>query len=138
MPTRTIKMRAMPLHLENRFVTKWGYAVEKRVPGEFVLFRKKYISDSKDTGVLRTIRASVNDPENKIVYPDFKSVLTEYQRKTLEQRCDNIVHFFPDPYAVPDSVRARLQIIMQRLTTPEAQFVQDYMDENFPIIDEGK
>lgn len=137
MPSRLLKMKMpLPFHVEYRLVHKWGYVIEKRLVGDFVLFKKSYISDKalKDEGVKRTIRASVND---KIVYPDFNGLTTQ-QKKALEKRCDNIVNFFPDPYSVPESVRTRLKIIMQRLTMPEAQFVLEYMDENFPAVDKGE
>lgn len=147
MPSRTIKMKAsLPFHLESRLITKWGYAVDRRVHNDYIIFKKSYISDNPDPseGLKRTIRASattegttVTTTDTKIVYPDFKFQLTLYQKKSLENRCDNIVNFFPDPYAVPESVRARLKIIMQKLTAPEAQFVLEYMDENFPILDKN-
>lgn len=123
-------------------VNKWGYAIEKRVPNDFIMFKRSYISDKNagpDDGVKRTIRASVND---NVVTPDFKPVrhpdLSNHKKKELERRCDNIVHHFPDPFSVPESVRARLNIAMQKMTVPEAQFVLEYMDENFPITDKGE
>lgn len=135
MPTRLLKVRAtLPFHLENRLVNHWGYAIEKRSfsPGttSYILLKKPYISDKKtknDDGVKRTIRASVND--NIIPF----SHLPEWQRKQIERRCDNIVNFFPDPYSVPHAVRARLIIMQQRLLPAEAEFVQEFMDENFPV-----
>lgn len=146
MPSRMLKMKAsLPIHLEARLVNKWGYAIDKRVHGDFILFKKTYISDRvavNNDGVQRTIRASIDKPtttttETKIVYPNFKTDLTPHHKKALEMRCDNIVNHFPDPYAVPESVRARLCIIMQRLTMVEAQFVLEYMDENFPIVEKA-
>lgn len=146
MPTRMLKMKpSLPLHLEHRLVTHWGYSVEARIPDQYTIFKKKYISDVADAGLKRTIRASVNKPatttvETKIVWPDkFKpkagnDELALNRKKQLEKECDNIVNFFPDPYSVPKSVRARLQIKQQRLTNSEAVFVQEYMDENFPEI----
>jgi hypothetical protein len=137
MPTRALKMKSsLPFNLESRLVSKWGYAVDKRVPGEFIIFKKTYVSDTKvDDGLRRTIRASVND--NKIVYPSFKAELNAGEKKALEKRCDNIVNFFPDPYSVPESVRARLKIAMQHSTPLEAQYILEYMDENFPPVDKG-
>ena len=133
MPSHTLNMKvSLPGHVENRLVNKWGYAVDKRVLGHYIIFSKSYVSDKKigtrDDGVKRTIRASVLD---------FKNQLTTIQKKALEKRCDNIVSFFDDPYSVPKSVRARLSIIMQGLPLAEAQFVLEYMDENFPVKDEG-
>lgn len=143
MPSRMIKMKPnLPVHIESRMVNKWGFVVDKRVHGDFILFKKTYISDKVDEGVKRTIRASVGAAttvETKIIYPNFnfKDQLSAQQKKKLEKECDNIVNFFPDPYSVPESVRARLKIKMQRLTNLEAQFVLEYMDENFPIVDKG-
>lgn len=143
MPSRMLKMRGnLPIHIEARLVNKWGYAIDKRVHGDFVLLKKTYISDKVDDGLKRTIRASVDKPtttttETKIVYPNFKAQLTAHEKKALEKRCDNIVNHFPDPYSVPESVRARLSIITQKMTLCEAEFVLEYMDENFPVVDKG-
>ena len=144
MPSRLLRVKhTLPYHLENRLVNKWGYVIEKRIPGDYIMFKKTYISDKVDDGVRRTIRASVNSAtttiETKVVYPDFnfKDQLSNQQKKALEKRCDNIVNFFPDPYSVPESVRARLKAIMGKLTVPEAQFVLEFMDENFPVNDKG-
>lgn len=145
MPSRLLKMKAsMPYNLEHRLIQKWGYAVEKRIVGDFIMFKKNYISDkvSSDEGVKRTIRASVGNPvvtvtPTKIVYPDFTNQLSMQQKKTLEKRCDNIVNFFPDPYSVPESVRARLTSVMQSLNLQEARYVLEYMDENFPAVNKG-
>lgn len=152
MPSRMVKMRAdLPFHLENRFVNKWGFVIDKRML-DYTLFKKTYISDKSDDGLKRTIRASVNAAtttttntatttvDTKIIYPEFgtkHTSLSAYQKKALERRCDNIVNFFPDPFSVPESVRARLTIMMQKLMADEAQFVLEFMDENFPIVDKG-
>lgn len=146
MPSRLLKTKAsLPYNLEHRLITHWGYVMERREAGQYILFKKNYISDkvANDIGVKRTIRASVNAAataivETKVLYHDFKSQLTTQQRKALERRCDNIVNFFPDPYSVTHSVRARLMISMQKMSMPEAQFVQEYMNENFPLVDTGK
>ncbi len=148
MPSRLLKIKtSIPFHLENRLVNKWGFMVDKRIPGEYILFKKNYISDktANDDGLKRTIRAAVGKVTTstvgtKIVYLEVGNRhpgLSPYQKKVLEKRCDNIVCFFPDPFSVPESVRARLRIIMQHLTAPEAQFVLEYMDENFPVEDKG-
>lgn len=145
MATRMVKIKAnIPYHLENRLVNHWGYAVDKRVIGDFILLKKTYVSDktANDDGLKRTIRAGVDKPttttvDEKIVYPKFGLELSSYQKKQLEKRCDNIVNFFPDPYSVPESVRARLRAIIGKLTSSEAQFVIEYMDENFPAVDKG-
>jgi hypothetical protein len=148
MPSRMVKIKAtIPAHLENSLVNHWGYAVEHRIHNDYILFKKSYISDkgkstANDDGVKRTIRASVDKPTvitgDNILRPNFKDQLSKYQKTALAKRCDNIVMMFPDPYAVPESVRARLKVVMQRMTLPEAQFVLDYMDENFPIVDIGE
>lgn len=148
MPSRLVKMKTnMPHHVEHRLVDKWGFAVDKRIVGEFVLFKKTYVSDkiANDIGVQRTIRASITDKPtstttNTIVpITPHKSVhfLTSYEKNALERRCDRIVNMFPDPFSVPQSVRARLSIAIQKMTMPEAQFVLEYMDENFPLSDKG-
>lgn len=146
MPSRMVKIRSdLPVHLEHRFVTKWGFAIDKRML-DYTLFKKNYISDVtiNDDGLKRTIRASASGTtttvDTKIIYPEFGNKhpsLSTYQKKALEKRCDNIVNFFPDPFSVPESVRARLKIIMQKMMADEAQFVLEYMDENFPIADKG-
>lgn len=135
MPTRLLKLKTtLPHALENRVVNHWGYAVEKRFylngNESYIMFRKSYVSDknASDDGVKRTIRASIED--NVVELKDYG--LTKWQRQQLEKRCDNIVAFFPDPYAVPKAVRTRLAIMQQKLLPGEVSYVQSYMDENFP------
>lgn len=137
MPVRVVKLKnVVPYELENRMVNKWGYAIERRVPGDYILFKKSYVSDKgDDEGVKRTIHAPPVNLNNVVM---LKDNLSTYQKKSLEKRCDNIVNFFPDPYSVPMSVRARLMTIMDKMCLAEAQFVLEYMDENFPIVDKGE
>lgn len=135
MPTRIFKAHnTMPFNLEHRLIDKWGFAVVSRVDGDYTVLTKKYMSD-KDICLKKTIRASVN--ETNVIAPVFGNrfpKLSQQQQKKLEQRCDNIVNFFPDPFSQPESVRARLKIMMQKLDENEAEFVLDYMDENFPVV----
>lgn len=144
MPLRLLKTKTtIPFHLENRLCTHWGFAVEKRFytggdNGSYILFKKVSTPPDKAleaAGLLRTIRASVNDPQPSNVVDLHKHKaegLTAWQRKELDKRCDNIVSFFPDPYSVPKAVRTRLAILQQKLLPAEVTFVQEYMDENFP------
>lgn len=141
MPLRLLKTKStIPFPLEHRLTTHWGYTIDKRVFNQgtenYILFRKSYVSDKKDDnddGVKRTIRASVEDTNVVPFDLSTKDVgLSKYRRTQLENRCDNIVSFFPDPYNVPQAVRARLSIIQQTLLPDEVKFVQNYMDENFP------
>lgn len=54
--------------------------------------------------------------------------------KELEGRCDRIINFFADPFNNIGPVRTRLYNMARTLkTAPERQYVQDYMDDNFPI-----
>lgn len=143
MPSRLLKMRHdFPPHLENRFVNHWGFVVEKRVWKENILFKKSYISDKpiNDAGVLTTIRASVGDPLGEpqttikpVNLNSFRDELSPYQKKALERRCDNIVNFFPDPYSAVMPIRTRLHNIAQSMMSAERKYVEDYMNENFPL-----
>ena len=132
MPSRLLRLKAnLPLHLEHRLVTKWGFAVDKRISGDYTIFKKSYISDKEDDGVKRTIRATVNN-DNVVTVHFEDAELSHYRKKQLEKELENIVHMFPDPNSVVESVRARLMIKMQKLTAAEARFAQRFMDENFP------
>lgn len=140
MPTRLLKVKSsIPYPLESRMVQKWGYVVEKREyqPDPYILLKKTYVVDKKtnDDGVKRTIRASVAD--NVVpINPKLRALaegLSKWQCQQIEKRCDNIVNFFPDPYAVPLAVRARLSIVQHKMTPAESAFVQEYMDANFPV-----
>ncbi len=54
--------------------------------------------------------------------------------KELERRCDNIISHYQDPYNNVLAVRTRLCNMAKTLkTAPERQYVQDYMDDNFPV-----
>lgn len=133
---RTIKFRSdLPHHLEDRFVHKWGYAVKQRVWKDFVSFHKSYISDKDKTTSMTSL---VVVPADSNVTPLFShGALTQFQKAALERRCDNIVNFFPDPYNSIMPIRTRLHNISQAMTSNERQFVLEYMDENFPLVDTG-
>jgi hypothetical protein len=117
---RTLKFKdTLPLHLEQRLIHKYGYSLEKRSFNEYFLFSKEYISDSSNI-----------DPP----FDTNKHKLSNLDEQKLIKQCDNICLRFPDPYAVPMSVRARLTNMSKNLRTlPERQFILEYMDENFPI-----
>ena len=126
MPGRVLRLKStLPFHLESKLVNRYGYAVQQRKPGEYIEFvfspnQPKQPNPTTTTNVVR-----LHDP------------IPEPRRKELLQRCDNIVDFFPDPYNAAKAVRTRLHNMSQTLTTVERQFVLEYMDDNFPLVDTG-
>jgi len=138
MPSRMLKMRHdFPAYMENRLVQKWNYAVDKRVWKDCIIFKKSYISDkeSKDplAGVRSTIRASANDTVGPVNLNSHRDELSAYQKRTLERRCDNIVNHFPDPYSAVIPIRIRLHNVAQALMPLERAFIEEFMEENFPL-----
>lgn len=123
---RTIKMNTeIPFWLESKLVNKYGYYIQKRFPGEYILFVKMSNTTVSSNNI------------NQVVKPDVPSLgrqMTAAEEHILEQRCDTIVDFFPKPYDVVPSVRARLNNMRQTLqSVEEQQFVLEYMDYNFPL-----
>lgn len=119
MPERVLRMKSsMPFALESKLIHKYGWVIQQRKPGEFIEFVfKPKPADS-----------------NVVKFPD---PISPERRKDLMTRCDNIVDFFPDPYNAQRAVRTRLHNMSQTLIAAERQFVLEYMDENFPLVDDG-
>lgn len=121
MSARVIRFKTtMPFHLESKLVNRYGYAVQQRKPGEYIEFiwsPKPPPSETSNVVQLQT--------------------LPQTRQTELMKRCDNIVDFFPDPYNSERAIRTRLHNMSQTLSNAEKQFVLDYMDDNFPVVDKG-
>lgn len=118
MSNRVLKFKHnMPFHLESKLCNRYGYAVDQRIVGQFVTF--KY-SPKPTTNVVQ-----------------LPQPLLQTRQTELLRRCDNIVEFFADPYNSQRAVRTRLHNMSQTLTSAEKQFVLEYMDDNFPVVDKG-
>lgn len=104
---RTIKVRHdLPFMRRQTLLNKYGYHVQKESFKEFVVFAKGEVK---------------------------KEQLSLHQEAELTKRCDNIALSFTDPYANVGPLRARIVGMMARMSDAEKEFVQEYMDENFPI-----
>jgi hypothetical protein len=123
---RTLKLRHdLPFVLEQILINKYGYDVSSKLYGVYGIFEKDMLKD--DT-------LPWEDRNNILPFG-----LTDAQKTALFTRCDNVVGFFPDPYAVPLSVRQRLMNMCASLQTlPERQFVLEYADDNFPMVETGQ
>jgi len=112
---------SLPLYLESKLVNKYGWVVERREYNQHIIFIRSRSAKRKPNPTIK-----------------FGPALDEAQQKKLTERCDNIVNFFPDPYATTMAVRQRLHNLAQALESVQQQFVLDYMEENFPEQDEYK
>lgn len=122
MPGRVIRFKTtMPFHLESKLVNRYGYAVQQRKPGEYIEF----------------VFSPPTAAQNKSNVVNLHDPIPQARCTELLRRCDNIVEFFPDPYNSQRAVRTRLHNMSQTLSTPERQFVLEYMDDNFPLVDAG-
>lgn len=118
MSRRVLRFKTnFPFHLETKLVNRYGYAVQQRKPGEFV----EFVYSPK--------------PASNVVM--LTQPVAATRQTELLMRCDNIVEFFPDPYNSQRAVRTRLHNMSQTLSSAEKQFVLDYMDDNFPLVDKG-
>lgn len=145
----------IPAYLENRLTSKWGYELVHRQFKEYVLYKKKYISDRdndpKAQAASETIMARIpplnlsnidayvpqeGTNDNVLPFelepPVFKGELTKWQKARLTKRCENIVNMFPDPYSMVGPIRTRLGIIAQTMEPAERAFVLEFMEEEFP------
>lgn len=124
---RVLKFKpTMPLALESKLVNKYGYAVEQRIHGQFISFVQSAV-----------IRPTSSVSSATVFRPTFGSVVSVARQAELMQRCDNIVDFFPDPYNQGGAIRTRLHNIAQTLPLAERKFIQEYMDDNFPVSHKG-
>jgi hypothetical protein len=118
MSGRVLRFKSsLPFHLESKLVNRYGYAIQQRKPGEYI----EFVLSPK--------------PETNVVQLSIPIVAT--RQTELLRRCDNIVEFFPDPYNSARAVRTRLHNMSQTLCASERQFVRDFMDDNFPLVDTG-
>lgn len=145
----------LPFHLEQRLIHKLGWYIQHRQFQESITVGKNVTKVVEKTETIRekidkiidgrSAPNVVNMSENKS-QPNVRgyvagSRLTKFvppvmRCKDLERQCDNIVGFFNDPFNSTVQVRQRLVNISINMDDEERQYVQDYMDENFPI--EGK
>jgi hypothetical protein len=126
---RVLKFKpGLPFNLESKLCNKYGYAVEQRIYGQFVSFRYS----PKPIGPVLPAK-----PTEGTVVPLFPvpGGISATRQSELMKRCDNIVDFFPDPYNQEKAIRTRLHNMSQTLPAAERQFVQDFMDDNFPAHD---
>lgn len=121
---KVLKFRStLPFHLESMLVNKFGYAVEQRVQGQYIIFTSHSPKETK-SNIIRPAAFAVN--------------ISIARQAELIRRCDNIVDMFPDPYNQEKAIRTRLHNMSQTLPPYEQQLVIDYMDDNFPLADKGK
>lgn len=128
----------LPFHLESKLVSKMGYAVEKRVPNESIHFIQRTTPTKPVLALMAsnpTVKTVISHIDGRIVA---NSDLSDLRQAELIRRCDNIVDYFPDPYNSTKAIRQRLHNMSQTLSIPERQFVLDLMDEEFPLVDNGK
>lgn len=134
MSRKTIKLHhSAPIWVRNRMTCgKYGFYLQTSIFREYHLFAKfGGVSPNTQTETSSTSVQSVGLPS--------ASRLTAGEEYELTKRCDRIVGHFLDPYAHESSVRIRLHNMMQGLSSPEQRaFVQEYMDENFPVDDKKK
>jgi hypothetical protein len=132
---RVLKFKpGLPFNLESKLCNRWGYAVEQRIYGQFVSFR--YSPKPIGPVIPTTTTKPTVVPESNVTAL-FPQPIVATRQSELLKRCDNIVDFFPDPYNSEKAIRTRLHNMSQTLPANERQFVQDYMDDNFPTHDKG-
>lgn len=153
MTLHTLEMKwSLPLYLQLRLQNKYGFYVQQRVFNEKIIFCKytkvvdKKGHDYKAAKVQDTI-IPANVTGSAITIADVKADiaavvdekkaevkfhLSDYRRKDLTKRCDNIVKMFPDPYNSVGPIRARLEGMASGLLVSDRAFILDYRDENFP------
>lgn len=125
---KRLRMRyAIPFYLEKRLCDKFGFEVESKKFNDSIVFvktKKKNITPAH-------IHVAVDNTKPKQTIT-FSPALDEKEKTKLEQQCDAIVDFFPDPYKAIPAVRQRLHNMSQGKSLAARQFVLEYMDENFP------
>jgi hypothetical protein len=142
MTRRTLKLKhETPIWVENRLCARYGYHVSKRGFKEPTILTKwsgltDPNSKSKEEApkssptshtTIQSVGPACLQGLDERGYP-----LTAAEEQILEQRCDNIVDTFLDPYQAVPSVRARLHNMRRTFKyVEEQQFILNYIDENF-------
>lgn len=132
MSLRVLKFKpGLPFNLESKLCNRFGYAVEQRIYGQFVSFRYS----PKPIGPVLPAKSTTTDNVVQLIKAGTGTGIVASRQSELLKRCDNIVDFFPDPYNSEKAIRTRLHNMSQTLPAAERQFVQDFMDDNFPTHD---
>lgn len=128
---KTIRFRAdLPYYLEIRLQNKdHGFHVQTRVFKESITFGKN--TQSKET-LAPTGEAYAKEETMADILIKQSQLPPPARRLELERRCDNIVCFYPDPYNCTRAIRVRLTMMQQKMCQADKNFIQQYMDENFP------
>lgn len=140
---RVLKFKpGLPFNLESKLCNRFGYAVEQRIYGQFVSFRyspKPIGPVFPKPGEKGDLLVPAKDNVVPLIQPGSSmntgTGIVASRQSELLKRCDNIVDFFPDPYNSEKAIRTRLHNMSQTLPAAERQFVQDFMDDNFPTHD---
>lgn len=140
MSRRSIKMKPnLPFRLESKLVNRYGYYIQKRFPGEYILFVKMGNAKPDMKAAVASPISTQPNPAINAEVPSLGRQLTVGEEFILEQRCDNVANFYADPYAFARQIIIRLNNMRQALgSVEEQQFVLDYMNYNFPEDEEKK
>lgn len=106
-----LKFKAsMPLPLEHAMVQKFGFTIESRLKGHYIVFvRDRPVPAIRD-----------------------KKTVTEQRKKGLIERCNTMASFYMTPELHVRSIRTRLINFAQTLSEAERHFVEAYVDEKYP------
>lgn len=130
---RTIKLRyEAPEEAVEKLVKEYNYRVSERVFQQHILLAK--IVNEHLTPLPKPVEKASNvvNLYNPPHVPSSSESVTAERKRQLEDQCDKIIDWFPDPYRMYAAVRTRLHNFRQRLPIPEQQFVLEFMDEHFP------
>lgn len=95
-----------PFKLEHRLVTKGGFKVFSRKPNEWIILEKR------------------SKPAFKVI----EGELAEDIKKTLLDRCNNIINMFSEPELHIGVIRRRLENVCLTLSPLQRDFVHKWMD----------
>lgn len=117
---------SIPMYLEARLCSKFGYTVESKKFNDSIVF----VKTNKKTGIQKHTPKVVAEAQKTLM---FGPELDQKAKNALDNRCDNIVDHYPDPYSVIPAVRQRLLAMGSTLPLAQRQHVLEFVDRHFPL-----
>lgn len=107
----------LPWHLEQMLIFKYGFHVDSRAPGDYVIMEKVRFSGNK-TQTPEQSRQAILLADNKD--------LSDLDETLLRRQCSAVVAMFLHPEQHLDKIKMRLHNIQQIQPAKKAKFVEEW------------
>ena len=109
--------KGLPWHLEQMLIFKFGFHVDSRTPGDYVIMEKVRFSGNKTSTPEQSRQATI--------LADDKD-LSDLDQTLLRRQCSAVVAMFLHPEQHLDKIKVRLNNIKQIQPAKKAKFVEEW------------